>query len=341
MNPGLLMLGSFARDASRYPGATQLLARHMRGMGWPVRLASFRRWKPVRFADMLWNVLAGSRGYEVVVIDTFSSAAFWYAVTCARIARQLGKRVVLFLHGGGLPERTRRMPARVRGLLACADRIVAPSRYLAREVGEVLGFHVDVIENAIDVASYPSRVRTRPKPRLFWLRAFRHEYLPEIAIEAAARLRHRRSELELIMAGPERDGSLARCRELARRLGIEQVVRFPGMIDKAAIRRIGGGCDLFLNTTSVDNTPVSVIEAMAMGHCILSTNVGGIPDLLLDEKTALLLPPRDSQALAAAIERVLDDPGLAERLSRNAAAAAAFAMERVVPRWHALLGELA
>ncbi|MGH9802004.1 MAG: glycosyltransferase family 4 protein, partial [Blastocatellia bacterium] len=99
--------------------------------------------------------------------------------------------------------------------------------------------------------------------------------------------------------------------------------------------------DIFLNTTNVDNAPVSVIEAMACGLPVVSTNVGGLPYLLEDGEDALLVPPDDAEAMAAAVRRLLIEPGLAERLSRNARRKAeSFDWSNVLPMWRDLLGQI-
>jgi glycosyltransferase involved in cell wall biosynthesis len=96
--------------------------------------------------------------------------------------------------------------------------------------------------------------------------------------------------------------------------------------------------DIFLNTADIDNTPLSVLEAMASGMCIVSTNVGGIPYLLEHETDALLVPPGDEAAMAAAVRRILTEPGLAERLSRNAyQKAKQFDWSIILPQWDKLL----
>ena len=96
--------------------------------------------------------------------------------------------------------------------------------------------------------------------------------------------------------------------------------------------------DVFLNTTNVDNTPVSVIEAMACGLCVVSTNVGGLPYLLDDEQDSLLVQPDDPAAMATAVSRILRENVLATRLSQNARAKAEqFDWSTVLPQWLALL----
>jgi glycosyltransferase involved in cell wall biosynthesis len=106
----------------------------------------------------------------------------------------------------------------------------------------------------------------------------------------------------------------------------------PGWLDTA---------DIFLNTTNIDNTPVSLIEAMAAGLCIVSTNVGGIPYLLEDGVDALLVPPGDPRAMANAIQRILTDPRLPQKLSSNARRKAeGFSWQVVYPMWENLISDL-
>jgi len=141
------------------------------------------------------------------------------------------------------------------------------------------------------------------------------------------------------MVGPDKgDGSLAHTRQAAVDLCVADRIAFPGAVPKADVPACLDRADIFLNTTTVDNTPVSVMEAMACGLCVVSTNVGGIPYLLDDGCNALLVPPGDADAMAAAVRRVLSEPGLAERLSSRARAKAEqFDWSFILPQWESLL----
>ncbi len=100
--------------------------------------------------------------------------------------------------------------------------------------------------------------------------------------------------------------------------------------------------DIFLNTNRIDNMPVSVVEAAAFGLPVVSTNVGGIPYLLEEGKTGLLVPTDDPGAVAAAVSRLLADPGLARRLSTNGRSLAEqSAWPRVREQWLGLLERVA
>src|SRR5690606_20382715 len=95
---------------------------------------------------------------------------------------------------------------------------------------------------------------------------------------------------------------------------------------------------IFINTTNYDNTPVSVIEAMALGLPVVSTNVGGIPFLLNNNEDALLVPPDSEVDFSNAIIRLLTDTELSDRIKLNARIKAeTFDWEKVKHRWFKIL----
>jgi glycosyltransferase involved in cell wall biosynthesis len=172
-----------------------------------------------------------------------------------------------------------------------------------------------------------------------WLRAFDDVYNPSLAVQVVVHLAQEFPSVRLVMMGPDKgDGSLVSMKDLAMKLGVVDRVTCTGQVSKDEIpHRLHQG-DVFLNTTRVDNTPVSVLEAMACGLCIISTNVGGIPYLLEDEHDALLVPTDDPSAMAKAVQRVLTEDGLADRLSCNARRKVEqFDWSYILPKWERLL----
>lgn len=143
------------------------------------------------------------------------------------------------------------------------------------------------------------------------------------------------------MYGPDKDGSLGHTRRLAEELGVAESVRFPGVVPKERVGEALAGADVFLNTTHVDNTPVSVIEAMACGLCVVSTDAGGVPQLIRDGIHGLLVRPGDAEGMVDAVRRLLNDAELCFRLSTEARARAEeFTWERVLPQWLELFESL-
>ena len=317
------------------------LAQQLRGAGWPVWTASHCNGGLARTADAVAAVLRWRRRYDVAQVDVFSGRAFYWAEAVCWALRAVRKPYVLTLHGGALPEFALRRPRRVARLLRCARAVTAPSRYL-QEAFAAPDRPIELIPNAIDLRRYPFRPRPNPRPQLIWLRAFHDLYNSVLAVETLAALKPDFPETTLRMIGPDRgDGELGRCRERVERLALAHSVAFDGPVPKPeAPRRLELG-DIFLNTSSVDNTPVSVIEAMACGLPIVSTRVGGIPALLEDGHDALLTSA-DSREMAAAVRRLLTEQGLATKLAANARRKAeAMDWAGVLPRWQNLLEEVA
>ncbi|MEO6727049.1 MAG: glycosyltransferase family 4 protein, partial [Blastocatellia bacterium] len=259
---------------------------------------------------------------------------------------------------------------RVANTLRKAAAVTAPSRYLA-ELMRPYRDEILLLPNPIEIERYEFRLRDQVQPKLVWLRSFHQIYNPELGIKVAARLHSNFPDLHLTMIGPDKgDGSWKRTAQLACELNlvsptkpheentkgktedsaflrdsscgfVGEVVLMPGGIANSEVPLWLNRGDIFINTTNVDNTPVSVIEAMACGLPIVSTNVGGLPYLLEDGKEALLVPPNDHEAMAAAVRRLLTEPGLAATLSRNARRKAeSFDWSNVLPMWRDLLGKV-
>ncbi|GJL62962.1 MAG: hypothetical protein NPIRA04_16160 [Nitrospirales bacterium] len=145
------------------------------------------------------------------------------------------------------------------------------------------------------------------------------------------------------MVGPDKgDGSFQRTQQVAVDLGVSDRIIYPGLVPQAEVSLWMNNGEIFLNTTNIDNTPVSVAQAMASGLCVVTTDVGGIRYLLKHEHDGLLVPPDDPAAMATAVRRILTEPGLAEHLSRNARRKAElFDWSIVLPQWKKLLKSVA
>jgi glycosyltransferase involved in cell wall biosynthesis len=185
----------------------------------------------------------------------------------------------------------------------------------------------------VDIARYPFRQRRHIKPRLFWMRSFHPVYNPEMAVRALASVQREFKDATLVIAGQDK-GTQSAVRALAHDLKLDQNVFFPGYLDMPAKVQYGNTADIFINTNRIDNTPVAVIEACAMGLPVIATAVGGMPDLVTNEQTALLVPDNDHEAMADSVRQLLADPELVSRLSCNGRRMAEkFSWERVRPLW--------
>jgi glycosyltransferase involved in cell wall biosynthesis len=140
---------------------------------------------------------------------------------------------------------------------------------------------------------------------------------------------------------PGAESRLARVRELAARLGVDSRVRFLGF--RADVGNVLGAADLVaVPSTRPDPLPGSAIEAAAAGVPVIASADGGLPEIIRDGETGVLVPAGDHAALALAARKLLDDLGLRERLGRAASrhVRERFAPERLLDSIQSLYDEV-
>lgn len=337
----LLLVGNFL-SSQRGRGICEDLALRLSASGWSVLTTSNKLARFPRLWDMVRTVWVQRNYYKVAQVDVYSGLAFiWAEVVCWTL-RRAGKPYLLILRGGNLPAFAQSWPMRMRRLLRSAAVVAVPSDYLLEELR---AYRNDLLPlpNPLDLRVYDFILRKRVQPKLIWLRAFDSIYNPSLAPRVLAQLKDDYPDIHLIMVGPDKgDGSLQRMMREAAELSVSERITLPGRVEKSEISTWMNKGDIFLNTTNIDNTPVSVLEAMACGLCVVSTNVGGISYLLDHEMDSLLVPADQPAAMAAAVRRILAQPDLALKLSKNARTKAeTFDWSMILPEWESLLLSIA
>jgi glycosyltransferase involved in cell wall biosynthesis len=260
-----------------------------------------RLWRCVANVDVL-HVMANS-GWSW---HLFAAPAIW-------IGRIRRRTVVVNYRGGEADGFLSDAAGVVIPTLARADVIAVPSRFL-QDVFVRHGVETHVLPNIID------RERFHPAPEpprvgggnLLVARNLESIYDIGTAIRAMTIVRQAVPHATLTIAG-----SGAQREQLARQAadaGLTGCVRFVGRLDRDEIADLNRQSDIVVNPSLVDNMPNSILEALATGTPVVSTDVGGVRHLVTHERTALLVPPADPDAMAAAILRLVRDEALAARL---------------------------
>ena len=312
----LLYLGNQLSKHGYNKTTIETLGLQLEQEGFGVYYASNKKSFPFRMLDMMWSVVKYRKQVSYILIDTYSTKAFWYAFVCSQLARVLNIKYIPVLHGGDLPNRLKNNPKLCRMVFANAYKNVAPSGYLKQSF-ENAGFtNVIHIPNSIEIDKYEFKARTELTPKLLWVRAFASIYNPKMAVKVLQQLQEQYPSATLTMVGPDKDGSLQTTKDFAKSLGI--TVNFSGQLTKEEWWELASKHDIFINTTHFDNTPVSVMEAMALGLPVISTKVGGIPYLLTNHQNALLVNDNDVTAMTDAVCSLLKSQENAAELALNA-----------------------
>jgi glycosyltransferase involved in cell wall biosynthesis len=233
--------------------------------------------------------------------------------------------------------RVRAVKALRTASLRRARTIVVPSAYLA---GIARGWGLDEsrIQVLVNPAPAPADVvpESLPPGTFVYVGRLTDQKALPIAIGALARVPAAR--LVVIGDGPER-GHLE---DAARGEGVADRVQFLGALSRDAALRYVAGARASLLSSAWENLPHSVVEALAVGTPVVSTSVGGVPEVVRDDENGLLVPPNDPAALGAAMTRVLEDDALWQRLAAAARpSVAAFGRDTIYGRLENLLEKAA
>ncbi len=293
----------------------QVLADRLIRDGYKVICASSRVNRFLRLADIVATIVRNRKVIDLIILEVYSGPYFIIADIASGLAKLFYIPVTFVLHGGNLPTFSERFPAWVRRVLSRANVLVAPSMFLARGLSK-LGMPIRVIPNIVDIASYPFRLRKELQPKLIWMRAFHEIYNPKMAVRTLELVRRKYPDASLVMAGVDK-GLEQEVRDLVTSSGMGESVRFPGFLGPEDKIREFSDADIFLNTNRIDNMPVAVLEARAIGLPVVSTDVGGLRDLISDRESGMLVPDDDAESMADAVVSLLENREIAERISTN------------------------
>ncbi|WP_036352903.1 glycosyltransferase family 4 protein [Microvirga sp. BSC39] len=331
---GVLLIGNFLSATGGKRSVCEDLAHELQGQGWRTTCASDRTKPLPKLKHILKTVWSQRHSYSVAQVDVFSGKAFvWVLATCI-LLRLLSRPYVLTLHGGNLPKFARRWRRPLQWVMKHAAVVTAPSNYLVRELLP-LRPDLQLVPNGMRLEGYPFRLRSSVSPRLIWVRSFHEMYNPIMAVDTVAALVDRYRDIQLTMIGADRgDGCLQRTLGRIEHLGLGRCVTVVPGVEKSQLPSMLDQADIFLNTTNIDNAPVTVYEALACGLCVVSTDVGGIPDMLTHRKNALLVPRGNVDAMARAIDDLLSGSIDTAGISCDAHSTATGSdWGSVLPRW--------
>lgn len=275
--------------------------------GIPLLRAAFR------LPPFLWRLWQASGRSDVVHVMANSGWSWHlFAAPAVWIARMRGVPVVVNYRGGEAGEFLERSHAVVRATMQRASRLIVPSGFLEQIFGRH-GMPAQVVPNIVDLRRFrPADGPARSGLHLVVARNLEALYDNQTALRALQRVRQLRPDAHMTIAGtgPEK----ARLVALAQELGLAEFVQFAGRLDPDAMAALYRRADVTLNPSLADNMPNSVLEALASGVPVVSTDVGGVPFMVRHEQQALLVPPGDPEAMAAAVLRLANDPALRQRL---------------------------
>lgn len=316
MNKKILYIGNKLSKHGNTATSIETLGGFLEDEGFKVYYASSKKNKIFRLLDMMITTIRISSKVDYVLIDTYSTQNFWFAFFVSQLCRILNLKYIAKLHGGDLPNRLKKSPFLCDLIFNNAYKVTAPSHYLLDAFKDKYSKNLIYIPNTIEIDKYNFLKREYNVPRLLWVRSFSKIYNPKMAIDVLYNLKKDFPNANLTMVGPDKENLIDDCKKHASELNVD--VKFTGKLAKEEWVELSKDYNVFINTTHFDNTPISVIEAMALGLPIVSTNVGGIPFLISDKENGLLIADNDTEGMTNAIIEIFDNEILRGKITTNA-----------------------
>ena len=331
---GLFIAGNFLSAKTGTRGMCEDLAIQLRKKGFLIFTASDKLNKIVRMADLLWTAWRNRKRYQLAIVEIYSGLAFEWAWLLSKLLRILKKPFIAVLHGGKLAEFYRTKPRKVSEVLNNAALICSPSLML-QSAFQKEGFQVEYLPNGIDLSLYPFRKREIIEPKIVWLRAIHEIYNPLMAIQAFKLVLEAYPEAKLWMIGPDKaDGTMPKLVVEIENLPKPEHVEIVGAVAKPDVPKWLNKADIFINTTNYESFGVSVVEAIACGLPVVSTDAGELPLLWQDGEEILLVSKGDAQGMANKILELLNGDVQAAQLALRAKEKAEqFDWENILPQW--------
>ena len=312
----VLIIGLFLnlQDGALPTQAEELSLLLIRSNYISIKVSKFKN-KFLRVLETVYKIFYYSRNYSTAIVQFYGGLSLILEGLSTIILKLLGKKVIITIHGGYVPEQITKNPKIYLYILKKADIITCPSSYMSERLKE-FGLKTIQVENIIFTDSYVYTTKSEFRPKIFWMRAFHPIYNPLMMVEVIRILKLEYPEIECIMGGTK-NKYMNTVLDKIKEYGLENNIKLPGFVNIDDKNKYANQCDIYACTNIIDNAPVTFLEMMALGLPIVSANVGGVSYLVKDNETALLVPTNDANMMAIKIKELISNPSLGVNLRNN------------------------
>lgn len=292
----ILFVSNYRASGGGISVQVEKLKKHLVKEGYIVDIFSTKDslLKRLGMPSKLRNIISD---YDLVHVHCCSSIGFFPAVLGIKVAKKMGKRIVLTYHGGGAEKFFRKHHRLVKHYLLQTETNIIPSPFLS-DIFNNYGIPSIVIPNIIELDERKFQKRNVLHPWFVCIRSHDDVYNIPCVLKAFQIIQQKMPESRLYLLG---DGSQHEAlKKMTEDMGINNVT-FTGRIANDKIYEYLDKSDIMLNSPIIDNMPVSLLEAMNSGLLVVSSNVGGIPYMVENGKTGLLFESDNHESMAEKI----------------------------------------
>ncbi len=309
----ILLVCNYKPGVGGISGQVEVLQKHLRSEGNLADIFSTKASVLLRLLLPL-QLLHVARGYDVLHIHCCSGWGFLPALVGVTVGRWLKKHIVLTYHGGGGERFFDRHHCLVSHYLTRTDSNIVLSGFLAR-VFDKHGLPYNIIPNIIELDESQFRQRDIIRPHFICTRAHEELYNIPCILRAFQKVLTKLPEATLTLVGT--GSQHERLVNMTKAMGLKNVT-FTGRVDNQEIYHYLDQSDIFLSAPTVDNMPVSVLEAMNAGLLVISSRVGGVPYMVDDGNTGLLFESDNHEELVEKMHGAVENQDIAKDIINKA-----------------------
>lgn len=278
---------------------------------------------------------------ETDIVHIFSSGTTSYIISTLPplfVSKVFGKKTILHYHTGEAEKHLKNWKMTAKPTMKKFDKIIVPSQFLV-DVFAKFDLRAEAVFNFVEGEKFAFRERKPLRPVFLSNRNFEAHYQVSDVLRAFRLIQNRFPEARLLAAGYGSEEK--NLKKLAEELKLENV-EFLGRVENAKMPEIYEKADIYLNSSIVDNMPLSIIEAFSCGLPVISTDAGGISYICESGETALLVGKNDYENLAREAISLLENGELAQKIIGKARRECVkYSKEAVRGRWLEIYQNLA
>lgn len=275
--------------------------------------SQWRKWRI--FARCLlrlpWTIVAND--IRCVHFQAATGASFWRTVIMATIVKAMRRSIAYHMHGGDIKQFAGRHPRMVRLMVEHSDCVIALSQYW-KEWFEAT-FHCRQVEVVPNVIEPPVRIGDKPDDgicRFVFLGLICKNKGVWDMLEAMRQDKNRfAGRIQIVIGG---NGETELLCQRIKEYGLDGIVKFAGWVAGEKKARLLTGADAFVLPSYIEGVPISLLEAMSYGLPVITTGVGGIPNIVSEGVNGFMIRPGDTAAFADCLDKLASSAEMRKKM---------------------------
>lgn len=284
--------------------------------------SQWRKWRifAICLFRLPWVIL--SKDIKVVHLQAATGSSFWRTLIIMSVAKIMHRKVVYHVHGGDFQTFAKRHPRATRLVVENSDCVIALSQYWKEYFD--MTFRCKRVEVVPNVIEPPVRIGEKPDDDicrfLFLGLVCKNKGVWDILDTMRQNKASFEGRVQIIIGG---NGETELLQQRIRDYGLDSIVKFAGWVAGDKKARLLTTADAFVLPSYIEGVPISLLEAMSYGLPVVTTGVGGIPNIVKDGVNGFIISPGDQNGLAASIDRLASNVALRRQMGEAGAAVCA------------------